>query len=236
MSFLVFHRANSLGALERAKTAGVQWIEFDIRRTSEGELVLFHDGEVKGAKTKDLSRKELEDMGEIPIVSLEEVLKNWHQDFCMDLELKEEGYEAEVVDLALQYLHPSQMVFTSFWRNSVREIKKRYPFLKVGLLVARNWPEKKFSRWIPTVFPIRKAMASGADFLAPHYFFLSMGIVSRAYAKGLPLWFWTVNKVRTYIHLEKFPGIEGIITDHPEWGQIYPSALERDFPLLPGSA
>ena len=38
---------NTLASIRKAAAQGARWVEFDVRLTREGDLVLMHDGDVK---------------------------------------------------------------------------------------------------------------------------------------------------------------------------------------------
>jgi glycerophosphoryl diester phosphodiesterase len=42
----------------------------------------------------------------------------------LDVEIKEEGYEKEIIELLLKYFKKDQFVVTSFYDSCVRKIKK----------------------------------------------------------------------------------------------------------------
>src|ERR1700761_117450 len=51
---------NTLAAFHAAIAAGADMIEFDVRRTRDGELIIFHDGQAGGHPVGGLSRGEIE--------------------------------------------------------------------------------------------------------------------------------------------------------------------------------
>ena len=61
------------------------------------------------------------------IPTVEEVLKWSRGKIKLDVELKEEGYEKEIVELLSGYFEEDQFVITSFNDASLRVIKERYP-------------------------------------------------------------------------------------------------------------
>jgi glycerophosphoryl diester phosphodiesterase len=96
---------NTLASFERAIRIGADWIEFDLRRTKDGVLVVIHDEKVdrttngKGL-VRDLTFKELQELDagngqRIP--SLQQVIELSRDRVKMDMEIKEEGIEADVV-------------------------------------------------------------------------------------------------------------------------------------------
>lgn len=213
---IIFHRANSLALCQKGLEAGVEMIEFDVRRTKDQVLITFHDLKVKKQKVGDLTYAELKELAEDQeIPTLEEVLRFLSGKVKVDVELKEIGYEKEVMEEVFRFFDPSDIVATSFWITSVRKLKSLYPHLQVGMLVAKRWPEIPYTGYIPVLLPLRKTIKAGADFVAPHYHFLKMGILRRAKKKGIPVYLWTVNQKEMVDKLVGDPRVRGIITDEP---------------------
>jgi glycerophosphoryl diester phosphodiesterase len=139
---------NSLESFEKAIEVGAEMIEFDVRRTREGELVVFHD-ELPGTFAR---RPPL----------LAEVVELCRGRIRLDVELKDAGGEAEVLALL-----DGEFVVTSFLDEVVASIKQQAPHVRTGLLVRKDDP--------PADFPQRLA-AAGADFLAPQVDLLDAGL------------------------------------------------------------
>ena len=57
---------------------------------------------------------------------------------ALDLELKEEGNEEEIVRTALSSVSPERLLFTSFNRHSIRTIKETCWLVSTGLLLGRT--------------------------------------------------------------------------------------------------
>lgn len=87
---------NSLAAFERAYTAGVGGIEFDVRWTNDLIPVVFHDSDLKRIfnvpkKIADLSLKTLQ--REFPVIpSLDEVIAGFGKRLHLMIELKKEHF------------------------------------------------------------------------------------------------------------------------------------------------
>ena len=87
---------NSLAAFEQAIDLGADMIEFDVRRTRDGELILFHDREIAGLAVASLSRSEITDRAGLLPPLLDEALELARGRIALDVELKEDGYVDEV--------------------------------------------------------------------------------------------------------------------------------------------
>jgi glycerophosphoryl diester phosphodiesterase len=118
---------------------GADMIEFDVRRASDGRLVISHNPVGKRAP-------------ELP--TLEETLRLAQGRIQLDVELKEPGCERDAIDLLLRYFPLSDFCITSFLAPTLREVRAIHPAIRTGLI---------FAIWGDGV------VSSDADFLAPHY-------------------------------------------------------------------
>src|SRR5437763_14930434 len=66
---------NALAAFEQAIDLGADGIEFDVRRTRDRELIIFHDAEIAGTPVANLTRAEIESLGGMLPPLLEEALE-----------------------------------------------------------------------------------------------------------------------------------------------------------------
>lgn len=133
-------RENSLEAFEAAIAVGADMVEFDVRRTIDGVLVVVHD------PVPQLPYEELDPRPP----RLEEVVDVCAGRIALDVELKETGVEREVLEL----VERTSFVVTSFLPEVVATTKRLRPDARVGLLL-----DAAVESWD----------AGPADFLAPHY-------------------------------------------------------------------
>ncbi len=131
------HKENTLPAFEEAVGNGFDYVEFDIRILADGNLVISHNSKIKGILLRSIDLKTLRAIDpDVPL--FEDVLKNIGSRVMLDIELKEEGYEGEVMALAHKYINESQYMITSFNARSLMKIQKMFPLTKVGLLISRR--------------------------------------------------------------------------------------------------
>jgi len=106
---------NSLAAFEQAVELGADMIEFDVRRTRDRELIVFHDAEVAGAPVASLTRSEIEDLAGVLPPLLEDTLELARGKIALDVELKEDGDVDELADLLSDFAaHDGDLIVTSF--------------------------------------------------------------------------------------------------------------------------
>ncbi len=198
---------NSLEAVDDAIAIGCDAIEIDVRRTGDGQIVLVHDARVRLRTVNRLDHQQLQarmKIGQAPL--LETVLARAAGRILVDVELKEDGYVAEVIDVVQRHLTPDQYVVTSFNHRILAQVRDHAPGARTGLLLAPRRHRDLQQR----------LDASGASFIAPHVTLTHTGLFSWAAARGIPLWVWTVNDHRALRAALTDTRVAAVITDEPE--------------------
>jgi glycerophosphoryl diester phosphodiesterase len=132
---------NTLAAFAKAIEIGADMIEFDVRRASDGTLVISHNRVRKAAL----------------LPTLEDTLRLTQGRIQLDVELKEPGCERDAIELLLQYFPLSDFCITSFLPAVLHQVRAIHPGVRTGFI---------FATWGADV---RAAcLSSDADFLAPH--------------------------------------------------------------------
>jgi glycerophosphoryl diester phosphodiesterase len=198
---------NSLEALEAAIAIGCDALEIDVRRTADGRIVLVHDSRVRLRTVNRLEHHQVQarmKVGQAPL--LEDVVRRAAGRILVDIELKEDGYIAEAVDVVTRHLHTGQFVVTSFSDRILAQVKDHTPEARTGLLLAPR-PHRDLEQ---------RMRYAGASFLAPHFSLAHTSLFAWAAARGLAIWVWTVNDrraLRTALHDTR---VAAVITDEPE--------------------
>ena len=198
-------RENTLEAFSRAIELGADMIEFDIRKTADGVLVVHHDGHIRRRAIGALRYSEVDELSAregFHVPSLEEVLAITRGRIGLNAELKETGYEGDVVEVIRKYYGDKDFTLTSFQETSVSALKDADPRLPAGLIL------KSLDRGA--------LAASRADFFVPHWKMLDETFLDWARRNRKPLLVWTVNdrrKLKRYLSDER---IYGVITDEPD--------------------
>lgn len=161
--------------------SGADFIEVDVRRTRDGVVVLAHD--------------ELRDGESHP--RFEELLERAEGRVGLQLDLKEEGYELEVVEAALRRFPPDRLAVTTGVDASLRRVKGRFPDVRTGL--TRQQVEKTDHDFI--ALDQRHAGSDALDFCA---------------REGISVWLWTVDDRRTMERFIADGRIAGLITNRPD--------------------
>ncbi|HJS92844.1 MAG TPA: glycerophosphodiester phosphodiesterase [Solirubrobacteraceae bacterium] len=208
---------NTLEAFEAAIVLGADMIELDVRRTRDGQLVVFHDARVKTVPTSALAYEALKSKhGNQRPPLLQDVLTLTKDRISLNLEIKETGYIEETITL-LRPFGLDRCLVSSFLDDVVREAKAIAPELQTGLLVGTG-----FRRALNTRLP-----STGADCLVVHRRLADATALAKATAAGVPCLVWTVNAPRTLDRYLANPAIEGVITDRPALALQRRGAINR---------
>jgi glycerophosphoryl diester phosphodiesterase len=194
---------NTVAAFQNAINLGADMIEFDVRRTSDGILVSCHEELIGGLAISRHTFGELRDAAKkagFDLASVQDVLRTANGHIMLDVELKEVGYESDVLK-SLGSFVPASLRITSFHPSAVKSIKTSQPNILTGLLVEKMSQTEIRSRYLE----------AGADFLAPHYDLLD---VAASVADGL--FVWAVDDNDAIRALLQHPKVAGIITNQTE--------------------
>ena len=205
---------NTLASVNDAIELKVEMVEVDIRQTKDSQIVCFHDPDIQGELIRDLDYSEIiEKDSQIP--TLEQVLWSAKGKIGIEIELKEPGYELEVVSIARDYFNYDKFVLKSFHPQVVERVKEIDQKIFAGLLVGSAFSLEQLFFTLKEAFTSNNFKQSNADFISPYYKIFEAGWFSRFTRSNVPIQVWTVNDVesiRTLINQQ----VHSIITDIPE--------------------
>lgn len=156
--------------------SGADYIEIDIRRNKQGVFIVSHDEPGLGAD----------------LVTLTEVLEKSRGRVGIQLDLKGEGYELELIEQT----GVDRVVITTPSLASIDTIKTTYPGLKCGL--TRQFAEQ-----------------TDADFLALDQRHVTEESLELCDRYAIPVWVWTVDDRRLMRRLINDWRVHGVITNVP---------------------
>jgi glycerophosphoryl diester phosphodiesterase len=197
---------NSLAAFAAAHAAGADMVELDVRRSGDGRLVVVHDAAVAGMPVRRTSLEALRAATGLELAEFSAVVEFAAGRLGLDVELKEPGYEDEV----LAALEPARaadppLIVTSFFTRVVRRVRVSEPDIDTGLLI----------RTAAVRLP-RRLATSGARYLLPPASALRRGVLDAAARAGVEAIPWTVNAPDDLRRALAHPAVAGVITDLPE--------------------
>jgi glycerophosphoryl diester phosphodiesterase len=190
---------NTVTAFEMALTHGADGFEFDVRRTSDGQLAICHDPALHGFVVAETPFKKLLNYSHCAIPTLADVLERYRHRAYLDIELKVAGMEAEVLALLKQFPPTKGAMITSFLPEVITALAKLGSVYPVGYICKR--PEE-LRRW--RELPVTYAVL--------HYNVVPDALIQEIAAVGKKLVVWTVNDE---MEMRRFAGLGvcGIIAD-----------------------
>jgi len=216
MFFKVGHRGarayeieNTLESFRRAIELGANAVEFDVRQSKDGKLVLSHDENLNRVFGKDvlISGTTLAQMKQLTgnkVLALEEALLFLHGKVEKILvELKESGYEKKVLDVIRKEKMEDRTIIVSFHEEALARVRNLSESIEIGLIYA------KFRN------PLKTALKLNAQYLVPLYRFVHTKDVENAHKNNLKVIVWTINTKEEARELIA-KGVDGIASDKPD--------------------
>ena len=192
-------RTGTIEVYANALETGAEYVEFDIRRTADGELAAFHDARTsQGDPLAAISYSRLCELAGYPVPRAAEVMATIAGKATAHLDLKDTGGEDKVVEMALDILGPGNFVVTTLEDQSVAAIKARFPSVPVALSLGRDLDEVPRSRRAATrlseLRPMRRLRACRADWVAVHRRLAAAGVLAQCHRAGIKAMVWTVDE------------------------------------------
>ncbi|WP_020119179.1 glycerophosphodiester phosphodiesterase family protein [Streptomyces canus] len=207
-------------AYEDALRSGAEYVEFDIRRTADGVLVVHHDARVGpgGPPLAGIPYAELsERAGPVPVV--DDVMSLIAGRMVGHLDLKETGYEREVIDRAVALLGADGFVATTLEDRSVAAVTRAFPQVRTVLSLGRDGKEIARSRLagvrLSELLPMRRVRACGASGVAVHQRLARANVLREASRHDLFTMVWTVNDDTLMRAFLDHPRVDVLVTDRP---------------------
>jgi glycerophosphoryl diester phosphodiesterase len=209
---------NTLEAFRRSYDLGLRYLETDVRLTSDGHLVAFHDAflnRVTAASGRVRSRT-LSELAELPVLGAEPVLPlaaliERFPDACFTLDIKDPAVIAPLARL-LQAADATSRVCVAAargsWLQAMRtltgpDLCTALPWRDLVHLAARS--RSSYGRAGFAHVPLRLGRVP----------VFRDDLVARAHNAGLRMIVWTVND-QTTMHRLLDHGVDGVITDRPD--------------------
>lgn len=207
---------NTLEAFNEAINIGANAIELDVRKSKDNKLIIMHNDHINENKLCDLNYNEILNISlnlGFKVPTLLEVLLLCKGKIFLDIELKEEGYEEEIITLITEHLDYQDFYIRSFLDRQIIKVKKLNKNIKTGLLLGTD--KAGIFKRLSELFPLFRILRTKCDFVSPHYRLIVCGYIKRMHLIKKPVLIWTVNDKNLIKKLIKKKA-DGIITDYPE--------------------
>jgi glycerophosphoryl diester phosphodiesterase len=216
---------NTLSAFELAIQQEADAIEFDVKLSSDKQVIVIHDptlerttnGMGKVAKTPLALLKDLDAGSKFSpkfagekIPTLEEVFECFGKKIFMNVELTNyssplDGLVYQVSDLVRKHGLEKKVIFSSFFSRNLKLARQLMPEVPCGLLAYSGW-----MGYLPREFGWKNHYQA----LHPYSTDVNNILVQNVHAAGKRIHVWTVNGEENYKRMLGL-NIDGIFTDDP---------------------
>lgn len=207
---------NSLESFQKAFELGANGIELDVYCCQSGELIVFHDynlrrfggkGEVEQMTLSEIRQQNLIDNLHIPTLS--EVLEMCDENTFINIEIKGKNVTESLLNLLLLKDHSNifdRVVVSSFHWGELEKLRIQSKDIKLGILVYNPLYFRKALRFAD------KLMAFS---LHPRFDMCSKKRILKMKKRRLKIYPWTVNNFEDLASTYAL-NVDGIITDYPD--------------------
>ena len=204
-----YETENTLPSFMKALTLGADSIELDVRTSSDAQVVVIHDDNLKrvfgkNVIVRDTTLNKLKHLTGNRIPTLEEVMHAIGKESTKAvIELKESGLEKKVLDIVqATNLHP-RVILTSSIEEVLMRVRQFDSEIETGFIYTK--PKH----------PIHTATRVRAQYLVALCRFVHRRTIIKAHKHGLKVIVWTVNtkeEARRFVAKD----VDGIASDRPD--------------------
>jgi glycerophosphoryl diester phosphodiesterase len=215
-----YAKENTIASFEEAIIRHADMIEFDVRRTSDGVLVVFHDRTIKTAWGRSpVSRLTFQSVQEaarvygFTVARFIDVVKRFGDRISMNIEIKARGFEHEVVEILTKHPIAFQPVLSSFFPWVVGRVNALESSINTGLIIGKEQTYRFGFLGKPVIKPLAHNLGIASMHLQESI--IDSRIPNRIHDLGLKIYAWTVDdedRMRELVGL----GVDGIITNRPD--------------------
>jgi len=202
-------------AYRHAVGIGADYVEFDARRTADGELVVYHDARAPGGETvADIGYARLSDLAGYDVPRVADVMQLIADRAVAHVDLKEPGDWPAVAGLALNLLGAGNFVVTTGADAAVAALRARHPEASAALTLnaSPRLPARSRGRHAAL---LRRIQACQADWVSVHHRLASAGLLGELQDHGIRAMVWTVNGDEMTARWLAAPGVDVVVSDHP---------------------
>ncbi len=238
---------NTLSSIQTALACNVDMVEMDVRQTKDGILVLSHDSHLKAEgrrlKIKQHTLSQIQQLclpgGEL-VTTLEQALAFVKGKALVNIDIKEPGFETELVALIEQLDMASQVMCSSLSAKSLKKVRA----INADIYVALSYPSSflirlyhirflqpllnylatKHIAMSPIHFAVRQILplqarrikaATGINAVMIRAPFISPKLVDIIHRKELKLYAWPADKAQEVEKLRQW-GVDGVESNRPD--------------------
>jgi glycerophosphoryl diester phosphodiesterase len=205
----------------RAIGLGVDYVELDVRRTADGRYVNYHDGVTpSGHRIGSLTFAGAQDELGPELLSLDELFDVVDGHAGLHVDLKEPGYESDIMHAILERAAVDRFVVTTGDVESIRTIREQFPSVRAGLTLGTDM--KGAAAWATLTerlgeqFPGPRLKRSHAQFVAAHEQLARIRLLGYCARRRMECWVWTVDEEGEIARFMADARVTTLITNRPD--------------------
>ena len=217
---------NTIAAFEAAIELGVDFLELDVRRTADGEIICLHDptvdrttdgsGELSSLTLAEVQAldagawKGAEHAGaRIPL--LREVVEVIAPRLVVDIEIKQRGIAEQVAQIVQETGALRRVTVVSFDFDDLRTAKATAPALACGLIT--SGPEDEGVAGERAL--VSSALECGANFISCAHGNITPTLLRECQLMGLTLMAWTMDEPEDLQRMIDL-GVGAVVSNYPD--------------------
>ena len=210
---------NSLEGFKKAIELGADYIEFDVHKTLDGELVIIHDentlrmtgydARVKDIPLKELKKLKLPNKEQIP--TLQELINITKGKINFLCELKADGMCKKVLSVLTQNNMISSTIFQSFNVRELLNCQKTESNINWGPIVPKN--ENYLSKWSQREKMIQEVLDMKASHIITRFKNVNKKFVDYCHDSDLSVFVYPINSKLITKRYTEF-GVDGLIVNN----------------------
>lgn len=203
---------NTLASLRKAVEHHVDEVEFDLRVTKDGVVILHHDPDI-GVSRQDMLTIDQTDFAPLKkrkddLATFEEALDALGKKTRLYIEVKPDVNIKPIAKILNAYLendwHTDHMRLASFSQKTLLELHREFP--EIDKIVLEKWSGVRASH---------RARQLGTKYVSMNQKWLWWGFIRSVSRSGYKLYTYTLNDPAKAERWEKH-GLYGVVTDYPD--------------------
>jgi len=188
---------NTFAAFDLAIEHGCDGFEFDVRLSGCGRALVCHHPRVGNVT---VSRADSQQLLDVP--QLGAVLSRYGQRVFLDIELKVDGLETELIAALREHPPARDYVVSSFIPDVILEVVARSAKIPVGIICEKS---SQLARW--SKLPV--------EYVIAHHSLVKPKLVEEIHQAGRKIIVWTVNDARSMQRLADLE-VDAIVSDNTQ--------------------
>lgn len=194
-------RENTVESFRIALLEGADGFETDLRRLADGTIVVFHDAAIDGVPIATMTIEAMH--ARVPDVATLDDLATFSKRCTIVLEIKESGFEPEILERVRGWNPERPVIFSSFRRDVLDRLAQLGSPFDLGIVTDE-----------PIDDPLHELRDRAARWFFPHESLVTRDLVRRLRSADLGVIPWTVNLQSMWETLAEI-GCDAWITDRP---------------------